>query len=254
MTKDGKLKDISGGIQPSHAEDEVYGSCVYRSRKTGKQYLFVNEKSARYMQYELTATTNGTLHIELVRDFVGGSGGQVEGCVTDEDNGWLILGEEPSALWRYDAEPDGAGDGERIAFIGDGHLFGDVEGVTLVQGATKDDGFIIVSCQGVSAYNVYRRATPHEYVMTFTITDSADGSIDHVTNTDGVTAVGVNLGPDFPNGLLVVHDDANELPNGQGTDENASYKLIGLDKILGASPFADANLLGQVDPNWDPRA
>merc|ERR1712054_653329 len=107
-----------------------------------------------------------------------------------EDNGWLILGEEPSALWRYDAEPDGSDEGYRIAYVGDGRLFGDVEGVTLVHGKTKDEGFIIVSCQGVSAYNVYRRAHPHDYVVTFTLPRTADGSIDGVTNTDGVTAVG----------------------------------------------------------------
>jgi 3-phytase len=232
----------------------VYGSCVYRSKKTGKQYLFVNEKSARYMQYELTAASNGTLHTELVREFVGGSGGQVEGCVSDEDNGWLILGEEPSALWRYDAEPDGSGEGYKIAFVGDGNLYGDVEGVTLVQGKSKDEGFIINSCQGVSAYNVYKRAAPHDYVMTFTITDSADGGIDHVSNTDGLAVVGVNLGSEFPNGLLVVHDDTNELPGGKAADPNSSYKLIGLDKILAAGPFKDLNLLNEVDPNWDPRA
>lgn len=251
MTTDGKLKEIAGGIQPSDAEDEVYGSCVYRSRKTRKHYLFVNEKSARYMQYELTAP-NGTLHTTLVRDFVGGWGGQVEGCVTDEENGWLILGEEPSALWRYDAEPDGSDEGERIAYVGDGNLYGDVEGVTLVQGRTKDEGFIIVSCQGVSAYNVYRRAIPHEYVMTFTITDSADGQIDHVSNTDGVAAVGANLGPGFPHGVLVVHDDTNELPEG-GADPNASYKIVRLDKVLGAAPFRDMDFLDEVDGTWNPR-
>lgn len=253
MTPDGVLQDIPGGIQPSDVEDELYGSCVYRSKKTGKQYLFVNEKSARYMQYELTASSNGTLQTTLVREFVGGSGGQVEGCVTDEDNGWLILGEEPSALWRYDAEPDGSSDGYRVAYVGDGRLWGDVEGVTLVQGATKDDGYILVSCQGVSAYNVYRRAHPHEYVLTFTVTDTADGQIDHVTNTDGLAAVGANLGPEFPRGLLVVHDDSNELPGG-GASEEASYKLVALDEILAAEGVQHLNLLGQVDADWDPRA
>lgn len=251
MTPDGRLVDIPGGIQPSDAKDGLYGSCVYRSKKTGKQYLFVNEKTARYMQYELTATANGTLSTKLVREFVGGSGGQVEGCVSDEDNGWLILGEEPSALWRYDAEPDGSNEGYRVAFVGDGKLFGDVEGVTMVYGKTRDEGFIIVSGQGVSAYNVYRRAHPHDYVLTFTITDSADGKIDHVTNTDSLAAVGVNLGSEFPRGLLVVHDDSNELPGG-GASDQASYKLVPLDKILVTQDIE--TLLDQVDPDWNPRA
>lgn len=243
---------IDGGIQPSDVEDELYGSCVYRSKSSGRQFLFVNEKSARYMQYELTASPNGTLHTTLVREFVGGSGGQVEGCVTDEDNGWLILGEEPSALWRYDAEPEGSDEGYRIGYVGDGILYGDVEGVTLVQGETSDEGYLIVSCQGVSAYVVYERAEPHRYVTTFTISDSADGQIDHVTNTDGLAAVPNNLGPQFPNGVLVVHDDTNELPEG-GAHVFASYKIIGLDKVLGAPPLLELGLMDQLDRDWDPR-
>lgn len=230
----------------------VYGSCTYRSPKTGKQYVFVNEKSARYLQYELTATSNGTLQTTLVRDFQGGSGGQVEGCVTDEENGWIFIGEEPSALWRYGAEPDDDEEGFSIAKVGDGHLYGDVEGVTLVLGPTPDQGFILNSCQGVSAYNVYRRAAPHEFVTTFTITESADGQVDAVSNTDGITAVGAALNEDFPYGLVVVHDDANQLPNGS-TSAEASFKLISLEKILGSKSLGERNLLDDVDRNWDPR-
>lgn len=245
--------DIDGGIQPSDAEDELYGSCVYRSKTTDRQFLFVNEKSARYMQYELTASPNGTLQTSLVREFVGGSGGQVEGCVTDEENGWLILGEEPSALWRYEAEPDGSNEGYRIGYVGDGNLYGDVEGVTLVHGKASDEGYLIVSSQGVSAFVIYERAEPHRHVATFTIGDSTDGEIDHVTNTDGLTAIPNDLGPAFPYGLLVVHDDTNELSSG-GADVYASYKVVGLDKVLGAAPLADLGLLDQLDRNWNPRA
>lgn len=205
------------------------------------------------MQYELTVSPNGTLHTTLVREFVGGSGGQVEGCVTDEDNGWLILGEEPSALWRYDAEPDGSDEGYKIGYVGDGNLYGDVEGVTLVHGKTKEEGYLIVSCQGVSAYVVYERDEPHRYVTTFTIGESTDDQIDHVTNTDGLAAVPNNLGPLFPHGVLVVHDDTNELAGG-GASVNASYKILGLDKILGAPSLLKLGLLNHVDSSRDPRA
>ncbi|KAK1963102.1 phytase [Colletotrichum sublineola] len=252
MTSNGTLKDVPGGIQPVVPDYSVYGSCVYKSPKTGKQYLFVNEKSARYLQYELTSTSNGTLHTTLVRDFTGGSGGQVEGCVTDEDNGWIFLGEEPSALWRYGAEPDSRQAGLRIAYVGDGHTYADVEGVTLVYGAKPDQGYVIVSNQGVSAYNVYKRAEPHEYVTTFTITKSSDGKVDAVSNTDGITAVGTRLGKDFPHGLFVTHDDANQLPDGSTSDE-ASFKLVSLERILGSDALRSLNLLDDVDASWNPR-
>lgn len=251
MLSNGTLTSIPGGIQPVVEDYSVYGSCVYRSRKSGKQYLFVNEKSARYLQYELTSTPEGELETKLVREFQGGSGGQVEGCVTDEDNGWIFLGEEPSALWRYDAEPDSTDEGVLVGKVGDGKIHGDVEGVTLVQGHKPNQGFIIVSCQGVSAYNVYRRAEPHDYVMTFTIPSSKNGKIDAVSNTDGIAAVGVALNKDFPHGLVVVHDDANQLKDGTTSDE-ASFKMVSLEKILG-SKLVKKGLLDEVDEKWDPR-
>ncbi|KAK6951718.1 hypothetical protein Daesc_006241 [Daldinia eschscholtzii] len=246
ITSNGTLQTIAGGSQPTKDGYKVYGSCVYRSRKSGKQYLFVNAKSAEYLQYELS-WADDALKTTLVRNFTGGSGGQVEGCVSDEANGWVIIGEEPRALWRYGAEPDDdSTKGFLIGEVGDGTMYADVEGVTLVEGPSADKGFIIVSQQGVSAYNVYRRAAPHDYVETFTIYENPEKGIDGVTNTDGLTAVGAALGDAFPSGLVVTHDDANQLPEG-GTSDQASYKLVSLGDILGKE------LMKEVDANWDPR-
>jgi 3-phytase len=210
----------------------VYGSCTYRSQKTGKQYLFVNSKEALYLQYELTSTINGSLQSTLVRQFTGGSGGQVEGCVADDAAGYLFLGEEPEGIWRYDAEPDGSNTGFQLAKVGDGKLSADVEGITLVPAKQGNDGFIFVSSQGISAYVVYKRAPPHDYVMTFTLIANERAGVDHVSNTDGIAAVGNKLNADFPAGLFVTHDDANELPRG-GTAAEASFKLVSLADILG---------------------
>lgn len=156
-------------------------------------------------------------------------------------------------MWKYDAEPDGSTEGTEVARAGDGTLFADVEGVTLIPGKTPEEGYIIVSGQGVSAYSIFRRAAPHEHVAMFTIGESEDGSIDAVTNTDGVAAVGTKLSEDFPHGLVVVHDDANELPNGD-TSEEASFKLVSLADILGNEENLRLGLLDDVDENWDPRA
>ena len=54
----------------------------------------------------------------------------------------------------------------------------------------------------------------------FTVTASADGSIDAVTHTDGLDVNSAPL-PGFPNGLLVVQDDGN--PD-SGVDQN--FKLV----------------------------
>lgn len=232
ITSDGTLKNITGGTQALPEDYEPYGSCTYLSPKTKKQYLFVNNKDAEYLQYELSATTNGTLQTSLVRNFTGGSGGQVEGCVADEAAGYIFLGEEPSGIWRYEAEPDASNEGFQFAKVGDDGLHADVEGLTLVTAKNGAGGYIMVSSQGISAYLVYERAPPHKYVATFTIVDSEEKSIDHVTNTDGLTAVPNKLNADFPHGLVVTHDDANELAEG-GTSAEASFKLISLVDVLG---------------------
>ncbi|KAF1943970.1 thermostable phytase [Clathrospora elynae] len=229
----GLLSPISGGIQSLPTDYEPYGSCTYRSEKTTKQYLFVNNKKAEYLQYELTATANGTLQTALVRNFTGGSGGQVEGCVADEGAGYIFLGEEPLGIWRYEAEPTGSNTGVQIAKVGDASgLHADVEGITLVPAKSGPGGYIMVSSQGISAYLVYERAPPHSYVETFTIVDNEKKGIDHVSNTDGIAAVGNALNKDFPRGLFVTHDDANELVGG-GTGESASFKLVSLVDVLG---------------------
>lgn len=206
ISPQGNVTNVSGGVQPTEPDYEVYGSCTYRSHRSGKQYVFVNSKEARYLQYEVTSSTSASLELKLARSFVGGSGGQTEGCVADEENGYVFIGEEPTGVWRYDAEPDAdSSEGFPVARVGDGRLSADVEGITLIPGKTSDEGFVLVSSQGISAYLVYRRAAPHEYVMTFTIGSSKDGSVDHVSNTDGIVAIGTSLNKDFPNGLFVTH-------------------------------------------------
>lgn len=65
--------------------------------------------------------------------------------------------------------------------------------------------------------------------------------------------VGASLGPAFPHGLLVAHDDANQLPDGS-TSPLAIFKLVSLEKIFGAVQLKSLGLLGQVDGDWDPRA
>lgn len=130
-----------------------------------------------------------------------------------------------------------------------GHLYADVEGVALVYGPTNNTGYILVSCQGLSAYNVYQRAPPYEFVMTFAITA---GVVDGVTNTDGVAAVGTALGGLFPRGLVVVHDDVNEAPDRTAREE-AAFKLVDLGSVLGADTVRGLGLLRDVDHGWSPR-
>jgi len=58
-------------------------------------------------------------------------------------------------------------------------------------------GLILVSCRGMSKYNVYKRSLPHELVKQFAISPTKDGKTDSVAKNDGQGNV---LEPDFPRG------------------------------------------------------
>lgn len=246
----GVLSNIAGGYQPLPEDYDVYGTCVFHRRRDNRFFLFANSKEAVYLQYELTSANN-TLQTKLVRQFNIGTGTQPEGCVVDDDNEIIFIGEEQVGMWEYNANPEvPAGKGVLVDSVdkaSGGKMDSDVEGIALVYGKTKKDGYIIVSMQGVSAYNVYKRQAPHDFVLRFSIGNNKQAGVDAVTNTDGVAAVGTSLGRAFGEGLVVVHDDANEQKEG-GTDPNASFKLVSLGDIL------KGKLSDQVDHAWDPRA
>ncbi|KAK6498306.1 hypothetical protein TWF481_010897 [Arthrobotrys musiformis] len=260
ITSTGELVDVPGGVQPlpTAVKDlekkfKVYGSCVYHSPKTGHYHIFINSKSSLYLQFQLSTTSDGKLNTTLVRHFYAGNRGQVEGCVIDDPNSRLFLGEEPYGLWSYPAEPDEPAVGTLVdnTVVDGGKLHADVEGVTLVYGKTKQEGYIVVSCQGYSEYNIYQRYPPHAYVMSFTIPNNDERGVDRVTNTDGITAVGTGLGSEWPYGIVVVHDDVNEAAGG-GVRSDATFKILGLKDILGAKVVEKLGLLKGVDEEWDP--
>jgi len=233
INSEGVLAPIDGGSQALPEDFSVYGSCVYHRTRDERFFLFANDKDATYLQYELTAV-NGTLATKLVRTFVIGTGTQPEGCVVDDENEVLFIGEEAFGLWKYPANPEDAATGilvDSVDKTADGKMDADVEGMALVYGLTKDDGYLIVSMQGVSAYNMYERKAPHTFVKRFSIGTNMEAGVDAVTNTDGVAAVGNNLGGAFAGGLVVVHDDANQRPDGS-TDAAASFKLVSLSDVL----------------------
>ncbi|KAJ3049289.1 hypothetical protein HK097_009700 [Rhizophlyctis rosea] len=247
----GLLEPIAGGSQPTKPGFEVYGSCEYKSPKTGKQYIFINSKTSEYLQYELTQTTTGALKTTLVRSFFAGKGGQVEGCTVDRDNGYLLLGEEDYGLWRYPAEPSAPLKPYLIDSVNataGGKLVPDVEGVSLFYGKKKDEGYIIVSVQGISAYNVYERKYPHKYIFTFGIRQKGYGGIDAVQETDGLAVISTKVNSKYPNGLLVVHDDNKTYKNGT-VAEHTTFKMVSWEDIVKAS-----GKKLKFNPSWDPRA
>ena len=220
-------------------DEEPYGLCLYRSAVSGDLYVFANDQSGAVEQWRLDRQGAGMTGTR-VRSWAVGS--QTEGCVADDANGWLFLGEEEVGIWRYGAEP-GAPPAERVAVdrvgVGEpegGRLAAHVEGLAIYAppGGASDEGFLVASSQGNHTYVVYNRAPPHAYRGTFRVSEA--GAVDGAEDTDGLHVVSAPLGPRYPMGLLVVQDGINQAPD--ASEANQNFKLVSWQDVLDALNLA----------------
>lgn len=154
---------------------------------------------------------------------------QVEGMVVDQRAGVLYAAQEDVGVWRIPVTPTGFGEPELFertrefgvpgtfdeaeeecvldmgADPGDGgeHLAADAEGLTIYY-ASPDDSYLLASGQGANSFSVFQLAGDNAYIGTFEVVDgdAADG----VQHSDGSMVLNVPLGPDYPEGILVLHD------------------------------------------------
>jgi len=220
-----RLVDVADGVIELGLDDP-YGLCMYRSAKTGDTFVFVNDSDGRFKQLKLIAAGE-KIRAEVVREFVLES--QTEGCVADDSNGALYLGEEDRGLWRYSAEPDGGTDRASIDTTGDGgHLNADVEGMGLYL-QPDGKGYLVVSSQGSNDYAVYRREGNNEYVGRFAVVANDSLGIDGISETDGLDVSSANLGGAFAQGIFIAQDGRNITPA-----ETQNFKLVSWAKIAAA--------------------
>jgi len=221
------VDEATGTVEVAHAAPiatglPVYGFCLYQQPETGALFAFVTSDGAGGIeQYEISAGTDGKLTGELARTFSVSS--QAEGCVADDENRTLYLGEENVGLWRFAADPDGGEEGELVdAIQPDGNLVADVEGVTLARGEDAESGYLLVSSQGESLFVVYER-DGNDYVGKFQVVDGdgSEGAVDAVSGTDGIDVTTSAMPAPFEGGLFVAQDDLNREPF-----DNQNFKLV----------------------------
>ncbi|MCD5344056.1 phytase [Arthrobacter sp. AK04] len=182
-----------------------YGFCLYRSSVSGKFYAFVTPYvSGNIQQFELFDNGAGLVDATLVRSIPINS--ITEGCVADDGLGHLYIAQEDVALWKYGAEPGTGSSRVSVDTAGGGRLVADIEGLSIEYGPSGT-GRIFVSSQGDSTIALYDRAGNNAFLTKFSI--GASGTVDAVTRTDGLDVTPLNAGPQFENGLLVVHDEEN---------------------------------------------
>ena len=221
-----KLTDVADGLQDTGLKDP-YGLCMYRSAKTKKTYVFVNQTDGRMRQWELVATSAGKVRAKLVRDLPFET--QVEGCVADDETGMLYTGEEDVGIWREGAEPRGGPARASLVKVADNPaLKDDIEGIGLYAMADRK-GYLVASSQGNDSYALFCRGGDNAYVGSFRIGADVAAGIDGVSETDGLDVSSRAAGPAFPNGLLVAQDGRNVSP-----PENQNFKLVPWERVAKA--------------------
>lgn len=193
--------------------NDVYGLCMAQTNQG--TYVFINDQDGRYEQYKII-TENDTWSAMRIREFALPS--QPEGCVADDKNNRLFVGEEAAGVWLTSISVDNAPDPELIIEVDD-NLVADVEGMSIYHGT--ETSYLVVSSQGDDSYVLYSSEAPYEYVGRFNIAMNAAAGIDGASETDGLDVTSAALGSAYPDGLLVVQDGRNVMPA-----ENQNYKLV----------------------------
>ncbi|WP_143871402.1 phytase [Catenovulum sediminis] len=202
INADGKVSDLA---EISTSLPDVYGLCNYYSSLNKQHYVFINDESGLYQQYQINFS-NGQVESQLVREFKVNS--QPEGCVADSASQTLYLGEEDYGIWSISAEPDGGDALQPFYRVDNKVLFDDVEGLSIYHGAEK---YLIASSQGNDSYVVFS-LEDKKVVTRFKITADPQKGVDGASETDGLAVTSANLGGQYTQGLLVVQDGRNVMP------------------------------------------
>ena len=198
------------------AFEEPYGVCLHHE-SGGALYAFANDKSGAYQQWRIDAAQGDAVALTLVREFAVSS--KPEGCVADDANGILYVGEEAKGVWKLPAAPDAPPDMELIAQVGDA-LTADVEGLAIHR-AGDDPGHLVASSQGDDSYAVFALAEGHAHRGSFRVVAHPNKALDGAEETDGIATTSVRLNATFAEGMLVVQDGDNTDPSA-----NQNFKLI----------------------------
>ncbi|NNB57548.1 phytase [Pseudomonas fragi] len=184
---------------------DIYGLCLFKA-PSGEIYSFANDKDGTFVQHRLY-TKGDKVEGELVRQFKVAT--QPEGCVADDRNQRLFLGEEDVAVWAVDARPDQPATLTSVIKVG-GPVHDDIEGMGLYQ--TEKDNYLVISSQGNDSYVVVDAEPPYALRGAFRVGVNAAAGIDGASETDGLEVTSANLGGAWSKGMLVVQDGRKRMP------------------------------------------
>ncbi|MHA4871790.1 phytase [Duganella sp. PWIR1] len=203
--------DAEGVVTPAGAFatglENIYGMCLYRPADGGLE-AFINDKDGSFLQYRVEAE-GGAMTGKLLRRFKVGS--QPEGCVVDDRNERLFLGEEKRGVWTVSARGNAPATLSMVVPVGK-QLVADVEGMGLYHGDKAD--YLVVSSQGDNSYLVLDAKAPYKVRGSFRVGYNVEAGIDGTSETDGLEVSSANFGGVYGKGMLVIQDGYKRLPDG----------------------------------------
>ncbi len=214
---------------------EVYGLCTYRD-KSGRFFVFVNDKDGTFQQWQVSYDAASGFTGSLVRSFATES--QPEGCVVNDVTGskdQLFIGEEDKGIWVTSANPESVARLQSVIkvseFDADSPLVADVEGLAIFYGNNRN--YLVVSSQGNDSYLLFDTEPPYAYAGGFRIAMSVAQGIDGASETDGLDVVAQGLPAPFAEGMLVVQDGRNVMPQ-----QGQNFKYVPWQQIREALSLA----------------
>lgn len=214
----GTVTDAGKIDTPLH---EIYGVCMYQSR-SGELFGIATDKSGQVLQYKLQQH-EGRWRGQLAASYQLQS--QPEGCVADDARGGLFIGEEDVGIWHLDLNK-GQQSASLIAKADGKNLVADVEGMALAQGKTP---YLVVSSQGDNSYMVYQALPPFRQLGKFRVGTNVELGVDGSSETDGLDLSVSAFGGPFQQGMLVVQDGRNRMP-----EQGQNLKLIPWQQVVEA--------------------
>ncbi|MEO1376118.1 MAG: phytase, partial [Cyanobacteria bacterium J06635_10] len=244
-------------------EATAYGLASYVSPVSGKYYVFVTQADGnKVAQLELTSKLGPAdeqlIEADVVRTLElpiptgDAADSQSEGIVIDQELGFLYVAlEDQVGILKFSAEPEGGSDFTVVQSVDADYLEPDIEGLSIYYGE-NGTGYLIANSQGDSSYAVFSREGNNEYLGNFIVGDN--NGIDQVNESDGLDVINLPLGEEFPNGLLVLQDGANDPQNAVEDDEelennSTNFKFVPWDGV--ANSFD--NPLKIDTTSYDPR-
>lgn len=211
------LKTTDWGFAPL-ATSEAYGFCLGKTT-AGDLVAIMVGKNGDVAQATVGVAAGKPVLSETRRFNVGT---QSEGCVVDDTTQTLYIAEENTAIWMYSLDPATGAQRKALISLPSDVLKADIEGLTLLRDGQKT--YLIASSQGDSAFAVWRVEGEPAYQGRFSVFPG--NGIDAVTGTDGVAALGGQVGP-YAKGIVVMQDDMDTEGEALSTQRSRqNFKIV----------------------------